>query len=82
MCDFRLALALPLPAGIGKLSRETAVAFAGEEWAFLLQFSGAEVMPVSMVAVEGRPVVTVVSRWPVSAVTEVLLVSKLARGCA
>ena len=49
---------------------------------FLMQFSGAEVMPVSMVAVEGRAVVTVVSRWPVSAVTEVLLVSKLARGCA
>ena len=28
MCDFRLALALPLPVGIGKLSRETGVAFA------------------------------------------------------
>ena len=26
---------------------ETAIAFAGEKWAFLVQFSGAEVMPVS-----------------------------------
>ena len=28
---------------------ETAVAFAGEKWAFLVQFVGAEVMPVSVV---------------------------------
>ena len=56
MCDFRLALALPLPVGIGKLSRETgvafarlyvrgvvtAIAFAVEKWAFLVQLSGAE----------------------------------------
>ena len=82
MCDFRLALALPLPVSIGKLSRETAItfarsyvrrvetiiAFAGEEWAFLVQFLGAEVM--------------VVSRWPISVVVVVLLVSKSARGCA
>ena len=65
MCDFCVALALPLPSGFGNLSRETgiafarsymrgvetAIAFAGEEWAFLVQFSGAEVMPVSTVAV-------------------------------
>ena len=30
---------------------ETVVAFAGAKWVFLAQFSGAEVMPVSMVAV-------------------------------
>ena len=48
MCDFRLALALPLPVDIGSLSRETGVAFAGEKWAFLVQFSGAEVMAVSV----------------------------------
>ena len=28
---------------------ETAIAFVGEKWAFLLQFSGAEVLPVSVV---------------------------------
>ena len=28
---------------------ETAIAFAGEKWAFLVQFSGAEVSSVSMV---------------------------------
>ena len=28
---------------------ETAIAFAGEKWAILVQFSGAEVMPVSVV---------------------------------
>ena len=33
---------------------ETAVAFAGEKWAFLVQFSDAEVMPVSMVPSWGR----------------------------
>ena len=81
MCDFRLALALPLPVGIGKLSRETGVAFArlyvrgvetaitfaGQKPAFLMQLSGAEVPSVS--------------RWPVSAAAEVSLVSKSARGC-
>ena len=34
-------------AGAGRASIETAIAFAGEKWAFLVQFSGAEVMPVS-----------------------------------
>ena len=67
MCDFRLALALPLPVGIGKLSRETgvafarsyvggvetAIAFAGEKWAFLVHFSGAEVSLVSTVPCRG-----------------------------
>ena len=40
---------------------ETAIAFAGEKWAVLVQFSGAEVMVVSMVAVQGRAVVLSVS---------------------
>ena len=71
MCDFCVALALLLPRGIGNLSRETCVAFAracsaptetgvafaGEKWAFWVRFSVAEVMVVSMVAVQGRAVV-------------------------
>ena len=77
MCDFRLALALPRPAAvcIGNLSRETAIAFArsyvrgvetaiafaGGNWVFLLCFSVAVVLSVSTVAVQGRAVVTVVS---------------------
>lgn len=40
---------------------ETAIAFAGEKPAFLVQFVGAEVMAVSTVAVQGRAVVSVVS---------------------
>ena len=43
---------------------ETAVAFAGAKWAFLVHFSGAEVMVVSMVAVQGRAVVLLVSTSP------------------
>ncbi|MBS6638068.1 MAG: hypothetical protein KH266_03195 [Actinomyces sp.] len=43
---------------------ETAIAFAGEKWAVLVQFSGAEVMVVSMVAVQGRAVVLSVSKSP------------------
>ena len=82
MCDFRLALALPLPVGIGKLSRETgvtfarsyvggvetAIAFAGAKWVFLACFSVAEVLAVSC--------------WPASAVAEVSLVSISPRRCA
>ncbi|WP_204372111.1 hypothetical protein, partial [Sanguibacter keddieii] len=41
-------------ADAGRASTETAIAFAGEKWAVLVQFSGAEVMVVSMVAVQGR----------------------------
>ena len=48
-------------AGAGRASIETVVAFAGEKWVFLVQFSGAEVMPVSMVAVQGSAVVLSVS---------------------
>lgn len=78
MCDFRLALALPLPAGIESRSRETgvafarlylcgietAIAFAGRKWAFLVQLPGAEVPSVSTVAVQGRAVVLSVSCGP------------------
>ena len=46
---------------------ETSIAFAGAKWAFLVQFSGAEVM--------------VVSCWPASAVAVVMAVSQLPRGC-
>ena len=48
---------------VGRLS-ETVIAFAGEKWVFLVQFSGAEVMVVSMVAVQGRAVVLSVSTSP------------------
>ena len=43
---------------------ETPVAFAGAKWVFLVQFSGVEVMVVSMVAVQGRVVVLLVSKSP------------------
>ena len=86
------SLALPPPAGIGNLSRETGVAFArscacgvetaiafvGEKKLFWARFSVAEamvvscwpasvvaeVMVVSMVAVQGRAVVLSVSKSP------------------
>ena len=40
----------PRPGSVGQVARlsETAIAFAGEKWVFLVQFSGAEVMRVSM----------------------------------
>ena len=66
-------------ARAGRASTETAIAFAGEKWAFWVRFSVAEVMVVSMVAVWGRAVVMVVSRWSASAVTEVSLVSTSSR---
>ena len=43
---------------------ETPVAFAGAKWAFLVHFSGAEVMPVSRFPCWGRVVVLVVSASP------------------
>ena len=62
---------------------ETTIAFAGEKWAFLVQFVGAEVMAVSTLAVQGRAVVMMVSRWSASAVAEVSLVSAVpCCGCA
>ena len=51
-------------AGAGRASIETVVAFVGAKWVFLVQFSGAEVMVVSMVAVQGCAVVLVVSKSP------------------
>ena len=51
-------------AGACRASIETAIAFAGAKWAFLVQFLGAEVMVVSMVAVQGRAVVLLVSKSP------------------
>ena len=43
---------------------ETAIAFAGEKWAFLVQFVGAKVMSVSAVPCWGRAVVLLVSTSP------------------
>ena len=43
---------------------ETAIAFAGEKWAFLVRFSGAEVMAVSVVPCWGCAVVLLVSTSP------------------
>ena len=62
-------------ARAGRASDETAIAFAGEKWAFFVPFSGAEVSSVSTLAIQGCAVVMVVSRWSASAVAEVLLVS-------
>ena len=59
---------------------ETAITFAGEKRAILVQFPGAKVSLVSMVAVRGRAVVPAVSCWPASVAAEASLVSKLARG--
>ena len=82
-----VAFACSCPCGVetlvtfahaGLASTETAVAFAGEKWAFLVRFSGAEVLSVSTVAVQGRAEVLAVSRWPVSVVAEVLSVSAVA----
>mgnify|MGYP002888365152 FL=1 len=62
-------------ADAGRASTETAVAFAGEKWVFLVQFSGAEVLLVSMVAVQGRALVMVVLRWLASVAVEASLVA-------
>ena len=62
-------------AGTGRASYETAIASASENWVFLARFSLALVLPVSMGVVHGRALVMVVSRWPVSVVAEVSLVS-------
>ena len=68
-------------AGAGRASTETVIAFAGEKWAFLVRFSVALVMVVSMVAVQRRALVMMVSRWPASVAAEVSLVSTSPRGC-
>jgi len=51
-------------AGAGRASTETDIAFAGAKWAFLVQFSGAEVMPVSRLPCWRRAVVLSVSMSP------------------
>ena len=55
---------------------ETVITFAGEKWAFLVRFSAALVLLVSMGAVQGRAVVMMVPCWPASVAVEVSLVSK------
>ena len=45
-CGIETAIAF---ARLCRCGSETAIAFVGEKWAFLLQFSGAEVLPVSVV---------------------------------
>ena len=73
LCGVETAIAF---ARAGRAPIETAVAFAGEKWVFLAWFSVAEVMVVSMVAVQGRAVVMMVPCWPASVAVEVSLVSK------
>ena len=67
--------------GAGRASTETAIAFADENWVFLARFSAALALSVSMVAVQGRALVMVVSRWPASVAVEVSLVASSPRGC-
>ena len=59
MSETAIAFARSCSCGI-----ETVIAFVGAKWVFLVQFSGAEVMVVSMVAVQGRAVVLSVSKSP------------------
>ena len=66
-------------ASAGSAPTETAIAFADAKWAILAQFSGAEVMVVSMVAVWGRALVMAVSRWSAAVVAEESLVSTSSR---
>ena len=72
LCGLETAIAF---AGAGRASNETGIAFAGENWVFLARFSLALVLSVSTGVVQGRALVMVVSRWPVSVVAEVSLVS-------
>ena len=73
----------PRPGSVGQVARwsETAIAFADENWVFLARFSAALALSVSMVAVQGRALVMVVSRWPASVAVEVSLVASSPRGC-
>ena len=78
LCGCETAIAF---AGTGRASNETSIAFAGEKWVFLACFSVAKVPLVSMVAVQGRAVVMVVSCLPTSVVAEVSLVSPSSPQC-
>ena len=51
-------------AGAGRASTETAIAFAGAKWVFVVHFLGAEAMPVSRLPCWGRAVVLLVSTSP------------------
>ena len=77
-CGVETAVAF---AGTGRASNETGIAFAGENWVFLVRFSLALVLPVSMGVVQGRALVMVVSRWPVSVAVEVSLVASSPPQC-
>ena len=68
-------------AGAGRVLTETAIAFARGKCGFSGCCRLATVLLVSMVAVQGRALVMVVSRWPVSVVVEVSLVASSPRGC-
>ena len=57
---------------------ETAIAFAGEKWVFFVHFSVAEASSVSTLAVQGRALVMVVSRWSAAVVAEASSVSTVA----
>ena len=59
----------------GRAPIETAIAFAGEKWVFFVHFSVAEASSVSTLAVQGRALVMVVSRWSAAAVAEASSVS-------
>ena len=78
LCGVETAIAF---ARACRASSETAIAFAGEKWAFLVQFSAALVLLVSMVAVQGRAVVMMVPCWPASVAVEVSLVASSPHGC-
>ena len=58
---------------------ETVIAFVGGKWAFWVRFSVAEVIVVSMVAVQGRALVMAVSMVAVQGRAVVLSVSKSPR---
>ena len=62
-------------AGAGRASTETAIAFAGAKWVFVVHFLGAEAKPVSRLPCWGRAVVMVVSMVAVQGRAVVLLVS-------
>ena len=53
----------------------------GRNGCLFVRFSVAEVLSVSTVAVHGRAMVMVVSRWPAVAVAEVAVVAPSPRGC-
>ena len=71
-----VAFACWYPCGI-----ETAIAFAGEKWAFLVQFSGAVAMSVSAARRRGCAVVLLVSTAPCFRVLCAMLFALLCLVC-